>query len=130
MFGGGVQAVQAAPSSVAATTILSGNGRDAPKIEVVMFIVTNVDASARTFTLYHDVDGGASPTYDRTTALWWQKSVPAGESFIWQSQHPSGGIPVGAAGRIGIEISAADTLTCTIYAVTSKVQSDRVDTDG
>lgn len=119
MFAGGLQLAQLQPA--APTTfepLVENNGRDGPRIEVTMILVANTSAGAQTFRICHDVDGDL---FDATTALFWDVSVPAGETWMFQAQHPGGGIPVGKQGTLGFYGSSTDMI-CTVYGVSGPVQ--------
>jgi hypothetical protein len=118
-FAQGVMLAQTSPGT-GMNQILAGNGRDAPIIEITTIIVANLDGSAHTFSLTHDFNGSGSTS---AFALYWVATVPASSSFIaYQSNHPSGGLFLGKNGTIHFQSTTANTLTCTIYGVTSAVQ--------
>ncbi len=120
-FAQGRLLAQATPGSSAAVTLLQGNGRDAPVIEITLIVVANLTASgARLFSITHDPDGTDTSS---SRALYWNASVPAGDSRIaFQSNHPSGGIFLGKNGTLSFTSVTASNLTCTVYGVTSNVQ--------
>jgi allophanate hydrolase subunit 2 len=119
-FAKGTQLAQVHPTSAATfETVLSGNGRDAPVIEITTIVLANTFASSVTFRLCHDVDGTVSTA---PTALYWDKTIAANDTLIIQGQHPSGGFFLGKNGALRLSVGTASTITCTVYGVTSNVQ--------
>lgn len=119
--------VQAAPSSGGVPVDLFVADPDGPQVEVLAIVVVNTSAAPSDFTLCHDLDAAGTGSYDKSNALYWNKSISANETFIaWQSKHPGGGIPVGKQGALGIASSVDDALTITAYIMASAVQERTV----
>jgi hypothetical protein len=83
------------------------------EVEITRIIFCNTTASAVTIRLFHD-DGGA--TYDESTALLWDWSIPAGESWPWNSKVDMSD----SSGNLAYRSSIANGVTITGYgSVTS-----------
>ena len=120
--------VQAAPAAAGTFENLFVADPDGPPMDVLAIVVCNTSASAITFQLCHDLDAAGTPSYGKDNALYWDKSVPANDTFVaWQSNHPGGGLSVGKTGAIGISASTEDTLTFTAYLMTSATQERSVE---
>lgn len=116
----GILLAQVAPSATAMAEILAAAGN--PRMEITCIVVANTTGTAATFNLCHDYDANGSPSFGKDNALWWDKSVPANDSFVWEANFGGGGIPVGKVGSLGLQIGTADALTVTIYGVQNRVQ--------
>ena len=120
LFAKSQQLAQVTPSvSLTFEDLVVGAGQDGPRIEVTQIVVCNTSGVAVAFRLTHDVDGSTSTV---GTALYWDKTVPLQDSFVWQAQHPSGGIMVGKNGSLRFAASSPGVVTCTVYGVVEASQ--------
>lgn len=83
---------------------------------VIRVVVCNTSNAAATFALYH-TSGGATP--DETHALFWKKSVAAGESFV-TDEPPFCVLEEGD--ELHAQSSVASALTFTIYGDVSHLR--------
>lgn len=111
---------QVAPAVMTMNEIFSAVGN--PRVEITCIVVANTTGTAATFSLCHDYDANGSPSFGKGNALWWDKSVPANDSFVWEANFGGGGIPVGKVGSLGLQVGTADALAVTIYGVQNRVQ--------
>lgn len=123
-FATGIPVAQVRPSTAGTFETLAEGSSDAPRIEITRIVVSNTTGSAATFRLCHDIDG---TTFDEASALFWDQSVPANETFEVVAQHVGGGIFVGKAGAVAFSSDTSNALTCTAYAVTAEVQGRAVE---
>lgn len=101
---------------------------DGPQMDILAIVVCNTSASPADFSLCHDLDAAGTGSYDKSNALYWDKTVGANDTFIaWQAQHPGGGLSVGKQGALGVATGTADALTFTAYVMTSAVQERSVE---
>ena len=107
----GKQLAQARPAN---TTAVSAYTPPSAEIvtEIRKIIICNTTASAATFRLFHDDNG---TTYDETTALYFDDSVPANKTVTIQ-------YPVGCGlwmdddtGNLAVRTGTGSALTFTIY---------------
>jgi len=85
-------------------------------LEVVLLVIANTTSSGIAFRLCYDDDGTAHGT---GTALYWDKTVGANDTFVFQSQGPGTGIPVSKTGSLALQAGGAG-LTATIYIVPAR----------
>ena len=104
-------------------TILSGAGQGGLLIEVTLIYVANFSGSAVAFSLFHDPQGVGSPTFDKTTALMWDKVIAADDTLVINAEHVGGGIPLGKAGVLGFQSDVTDSVNMTVYGVTVAPQN-------
>lgn len=72
-------------------------------------LVCNTTASAAVFSLYHDVNGYSS--YTTATALFYQVSIPANSSVVYNFF-----LAIGTStGQLGVQSGTASALTITAY---------------
>lgn len=82
-----------------------GSGEE---VEITRVIICNTSASAVTVRAFHDDDG---TTYDESTALLWDWSIPAGESWPWNARIDMDN----SSGNLAFRSSVANALTYTGY---------------
>jgi len=70
--------------------------------------ICNTDTAAHTVRIFHDNDGG---TFDETTALIWNMSVPGNGTVVFDVYVAMGN----PAGQIGIYANTAEKVTVTLY---------------
>lgn len=85
------------------------------RTEITAILVCNTSGAAATCRIFHDDDG---TTFDQTTALLYDVSIPAGETLSISSDGENSGIAVSVGGSIGVRSSVASALTFTLYGVT------------
>ena len=107
-------AAQSRPSDTAANSIFTAD----MSTEITMILVCNTTGSAANFSLYHDDNG---TTFDQSTALYYQKSVAANDTFIFKAESLNQ-LTVSEGGQIAVQSSAASALTFSIYAITTTVR--------
>lgn len=117
-----VQLAQLQLTTTGFETLLSGNGFNAPQLEITRLFVTNTTGSPVSVTIAHDYRANGSPSYSAANAIVFSKSVPANDFLLIASEHPGGGIPVGPFGSIGVQASVANAVTVTAYGVAAVVQ--------
>ena len=95
----------------AGTTAVNGWSPDFfGQFEVTLIHCANVSGAAIDISLYHDIDG---TTYDETTALVFEHSIPAGGVFQLESSL----VGYAAAENFGVQCSVADGVTFTFYGI-------------
>lgn len=105
------QLAQTRPSSTTAATAYTAPS--GTRVEIKKIVIANVTGSSATYRLFHDDDG---TTYDQTTALAYDVSVPANSSHVWSAQEDDG-IGLRAGGSVGVRTDTSNALTFTIYGV-------------
>lgn len=99
---------QLSPANTTAASIYSPS-----KIALINeIVICNTTAGAVTFRLFIDNDG---TTYDQTTALFYDKSVPANDSYIWSPAGGNGIMLNNAAANIAVRTGTNDALTFTVF---------------
>lgn len=116
----GVRLGSLRPGDLNNATVFTGKAR---VTEITRIHVCNTGAGAATFRLFHD-DAGV-PTFDETTALYWDKNVPAGDVVVIEAQSENSGIMVKKGGQIGVRTNTADDLTFTLYGVPAALPERR-----
>jgi hypothetical protein len=118
MFGSGTQLFQyELTTSMAQVYPASGVPRLEVPLEIVLLVIANTTGSAVTFNLCYDDDGTA---HAAGSALYWEKSIAANDSFVFQAQGPGTGIPISKTGSLGLQASATG-LTATFYVVPAAI---------
>lgn len=86
-------------------------------IEVTQLVVCNVSGSTLTCNVCHDDAGGS--TFNQTTALYWTRSLAAGETLrlVWEI---GSGLQLSPGGQIGVTTSVADGITFSLYGVSQE----------
>lgn len=80
------------------------------QFEVNLIHCANVSGASITISIYHDTDG---TTYDETTALVWQHTIPAGGVFQLESSL----VGYSTAENFGVQCSVTNGVTFTFYGV-------------
>jgi hypothetical protein len=106
-------ASQLAQSRPAGTTIAAVYTAARPT-EITQIVVCNTTASPATFQLCHDDNG---TTYDETTALYWNVSVPAASTTTITANTLGEGISIDGGGSVAFRTSVVSALTISIYGV-------------
>lgn len=114
MLASGSLLAQVRPADMAVATLFTAT----LATEVTLIIVANTTASAATFRLFHAADGS---TFTEATAIYWDVSVAAGESFVFSANVPGAGIQMGRAHALGVRVNTASALTISAYGVTEKL---------
>lgn len=111
------QLAQTRPANTTAATAFTAVART----EITLIVIANTTASAATARLFHDDDG---TTYDQTTALLYDVTVPANSSLFITAETLGSGLTVNnskspgvAAGTIGVRTGTNNALTFTLYGV-------------
>lgn len=112
---------QSRPTSTATATLFTQ--ANLPVVEVTAICVCNTTGSAATFRLHHDIDG---TTYGAQNALYYDKSVPANDSFWIRAESMGAGISLGKGDSIGIQSGTANALTFTMYGASAQVASQQI----
>lgn len=86
--------------------------------EITRIVVCNTDSSARTFRVFHADEGDS---FDPVNALYYDVSVAAKTTTVIAADAPNSGIALQIGEKLGVQASAGDTLTFTIYGVTANV---------
>lgn len=102
---------QTRPSSTSAATAYTAPA--GTRVEVKKIVIANTTGSAVTYRLFHHDTG---TTYDQTTALAYDVSVPANSSHVWSAQEDDG-IGLRAGGSVGVRTDTNNALTFSIYGV-------------
>lgn len=90
--------------------------------EVTKIVICNTTGSPVAARVFHDDDG---TTFDQTTALYYDKSVPANDTIVLEAATLGAGVQVQIGGSIGVRSATGSALTFTIYGVTASI-ADRV----
>ena len=112
MFASGSQLAQTRPTDTNAATAYTA----ALRSEITRMVIANVTASAATYSICHDDDG---TTYDATTALFWEVSIPAHTTDMVDFGGIGGGVMVSPTGSIGVQSGTASAITYSFYGVTA-----------
>lgn len=112
---------QASPTSTATATLFTQ--ANLPVVEVTAICVCNTTGSAATFRLHHDVNG---TTYGTDNALYYDKSVPANDSFWIRAESMGAGISLGKGDSIGVQTGTSNALTFTLYGAGAQVARQQV----
>jgi hypothetical protein len=86
--------------------------------EIRKIAICNTTGSAALFSLFHDDDGS---TFDETTALHYQQTVPPKTTITIDADMEAGGISVKVGGQIGVQTDTANAFTFTMYGRTAEV---------
>jgi hypothetical protein len=105
----GEQLAQARPANTSTATLL--NPIDNNLYIVYTIMIANVTGTAANASVFHDKDG---TTYDQSTALLYQVSVPGNDTTILTFEK---GITVRGDGHIGIQSGTSSSLTYTLYGI-------------
>lgn len=103
---------QVRPANTTATAGLTA----AMQTEVRRIFVCNNTGSAVAFRLHHDVGGS---TYDQSNALYYDKTVPANDSIVIESD-AGGGIGLAESDTLGVRTATGDALTFSFYGYTAR----------
>ena len=108
----GKQLAQARPANTNAVSVYAPDTADMAT-EIRMINIANTTGSAATFRLFHDEDG---TTYDETTALFFDKSIAANDSFT--ETYEEGAIWMrNTAGNLAFRTGTNNALTITVYGI-------------
>lgn len=102
---------QVRPANTTAATAYTAGANT--RVEVKKIVIANTTSGAVTYRLFHDDDG---TTYDQTTALAYDVSLPANSSHVWSAQEDDG-IGLRAGGSVGVLTGTNNALTFSIYGV-------------
>jgi hypothetical protein len=86
--------------------------------EITRILVCNTAGSARTFRIFH-ADSGDSFSVDN--ALFYDYAIAAHDTVIIATDAPNAGIALQIGELLGVQASAADELTFTVYGVTASI---------
>lgn len=103
---------QSRPANTTAATIYTASVRT----EITAIYVCNTTGTAATYRIFHDDDG---TTYDQTTALFYDVSLPANTTDIISLNAKGGGLTMSKDGTIGIRTGTNDALTFSVYGITA-----------
>jgi hypothetical protein len=101
---------QTTPANTNAVSIYTPGDRKTARVTLI--VVTNTTGGALSFRLFHDEDG---TTYDTTTALYYDKNVPANDSVVLQFNTDQAIFMNNSSGNLAIRSSSANNLTFTVY---------------
>ena len=102
---------QSRPANTTAASAFTANLRT----EITAIYVCNTTGSAVDCRVFHDDDGS---TFDQTTALYYDVSIPANDTLVLAAQTANGGITVSDGGQIGVRTATASALTFSLYGIT------------
>lgn len=102
---------QVRPANTTAATAYTAASNT--RVEIKKIAIANTTGSAASYRLFHDDDG---TTYDQTTALAYDVSVPANSSHVWSATEDDG-IGLRAGGSLGVRTDTNNALTFTVYGV-------------
>ena len=105
---------QIRPANTTAATAVTGSVQNT---EITRIVICNTTGTAATFRLFHDDDGS---TYDQGSALYYDKSIAANDTFEWANESGMSGIAIAKDGTLGIRSGTADALNFSIYGVTAR----------
>lgn len=90
-------------------------------VEVTLIVVANTTGSAVDASVFHDDAGGS--TFDQTTALYYQVSVPGNSTLTISAESVGTGFVLSPGAQLGVQTGTANGLTFTIYgAVESRAR--------
>ena len=92
------------------------------RTEITLIMAANRNGGNVTLNLYHDDDG---LVFDATTQIMEQQLSATSSGVLFQAQHPGSGIFINPNGSLGVDISAANDVTISVYGVTETL-ADRV----
>jgi len=121
-FSAGQMIAQVRPGTAGVFNPLA-EGSSRVRREIFRVFVTNTTTSPHTFSICHDRDGSS---HDEESALWWEYSIGANETFEWVAPAPGCGIPLGTQGEIAFSSSAGDALTCSVYGASAPVKAEEI----
>lgn len=113
MIASGSQLSQSRPSVTTAQSAFTAS----LVTEIGLIVVCNTTGTAADCSIYHDDDGS---TFDQSTALLYQKSIPANDYLLLDARS-FGYITVKPSGQIGIQSGTANALTFTLYGITEEI---------
>lgn len=105
----GNQLAQARPADTNTATFL--DPIDNNLYIVYTIIIANVTGTAANASLFHDNDG---TTYDQSTALLYQVSVPGNDSTIITFEK---GLTIRGSAHLGIQSGTSSALTYSLYGI-------------
>lgn len=105
----GNQLAQLRPANTSTTTLL--DPIDNSLYIVYTIVIANVTGTAANASLFHDLDG---TTFDQSTALLYQVSVPGNDSTILTFEK---GLTITPSGHLGVQSGTSSSLTYTIYGL-------------
>jgi len=106
----GSQLAQVRPAVTTAVTLYIASLRT----QITSIKVCNTSVSARVFRLFHDDDAGA---FSEGTAVYWDKTVPIGDTIEINALSEHGGLNVAKDGQVGARSDQSSGLTFTLYGV-------------
>ena len=109
----GKQLAQVRPANTTAVSAYTPPSADIVT-EIRLITVCNTTGSAATFRLFHDDNG---TTYDETTALYFDKSVAANDTFSIEYTEDDGIWMDDDTGNLAVRTGTNSALTFTIYGV-------------
>lgn len=123
MLARGARLAQLRPADTAVTQAFATN---VPIAEVTAIYVANTTANAATFRLFHSL--GSTDVTNESTALFFDKNVPANDTFVIRADAMGGGIMVGnkQLDKLFVRSGTANALTFTFYGVTSAIADSNV----
>lgn len=102
---------QTRPSSTTAATAYTAAA--GTRTEIKKIVIANVTSSAATYRLFHHDSG---TTYDQTTALAYDVSLPANSSHVWSATEDDG-ISMRPGGTVGVQAGTGSAINFSIYGV-------------
>jgi hypothetical protein len=109
-FAQGQLFAQVKPSGTSAVTLFTTTMRT----EVTLLLAT-VLTGTPTVEVFHDDDG---TTFDTTTQIYLATRSTANHPIIYQNSGNGSGIMIRAGGSLGIKVSAANSVTFSLYGIT------------
>lgn len=103
------------PSGTTAVELFQAN---AP-LEVTSIFMCNTSGAPATFRLFHAFND--STTYNETTALYWDKLLPADDTLVFRPESIGAGIKLAELDRLAVRVSVANALTFTVYGVPATI---------
>jgi hypothetical protein len=113
-FASGSQLAQSRPSGTSAVSVFTAS----MVTEVTKIVIANTTGSAADAYIFHDDDGS---TFDQSTALIYNKSVPANDYITLEAGAIGGGLFVSDGGEIGVQTDTGSALTFTLYGITQDI---------
>ena len=104
------QLAQSRPTDTTAVSILSPS--IGQRLYVMQVVVCNQTGTAATFRIFHDDDG---TTYDETTALYFDKNLPANDTLRIYMQDDPGWPMQDAAENLAVRSGTGSAITYTVY---------------
>lgn len=97
-----------------------------PTTEITAIYIANTSQTAQNFRMFHSP--GPTDVTTEATALFWDKSIPQGDTLVIRAAAMGGGIMLAPGQKLFVRSGIANALTFSIYGVTAQAADAAVST--